>query len=186
MRKCAVLFFLAVLGCNGPLDLPMVERLEPESQQTVDKSWLNMLSPPERLDRSRLLDVLVTSDFHQRGVDRLNLTAEKDVWGGRVIMAVYFDRAHPAFDNYSLAFIDAQGQERRRERCTFAEVKERATSLMGPVASPSTQPATTPIEVEEQRKAEREMADRLARQILVKLATRPAGEPVEESEIMPP
>ncbi len=185
MRKSWILLLLGMAGCQGPLTLPVVERLEPESQNTVDQSWLNMLSPPERLDRSLLLDVLVTNYFHQRGVDRLNLTSEKDVWGGRVIMTVYYDRAHPAFDNFTVAFIDAQGYERRRERFTFEEVKARAAGLFVPTSEPSTRPAVTAAEIEQQRKAEEEMAARLARQILIQAATRPAGQPIDESEVVP-
>ena len=70
----------------------MVERLRPEEQRVVDESWLNMLSPPERLDRWRLLDVLVVGSFYEHGVDRLSFVSEKDVWGGRVVTSVYFDR----------------------------------------------------------------------------------------------
>lgn len=186
MRKCLMLLLLGAAGCSSPMGLPMVERLEPEHQRAVDQSWANMLSPPERLDRSRLLDVVVANSFHEQGVDRLNFTSEKDVCDGRVIMTVYYDRAHPAFDSLSVVFIDASGQERRRERYTFEEVKHRASSLFTPTSQPSTQPATTPAEIEQQRRAEQEMAERLARQILIKLATRPAGEPVEESEVVPP
>ncbi len=186
MRNGWILLILGVVGCQGPLALPVVERLEPEGQNTVDQSWLNMLSPPERLNRSRLLDVLVTNYFHQRGVDRLNLTSEKDVWGGRVLMTLYYDRAHPAFDNFTIAYIDAQGHERRRERYTFQEVTDRARSLLGPMPEPSTRPAVTPAEIEQQRKAEEEMAARLARQILIKAATRPAGQPIDESEVVAP
>lgn len=186
MRNGLLMVMLGICGCGGPLGLPLVERLEPEDQKAVDESWLNMLSPPERLDRARLLDVIVTHSFHQSGVDRLHFTSEKEVWGGRVIMTVYYDRSHFAFDHFSVTFIDAQGQERRRERYTFDEVGQQAERLLGPIDHPTTRPATSPAEIEAQRQAEREMAERLARQILVKLATRPAGEPVEESEIVPP
>jgi hypothetical protein len=185
MRNGWILLILGVFGCQGPLTLPVVERLEPEGQNTVDQSWLNMLSPPERLERSLLLDVLVTNYFYERGVDRLNLTSEKDVWGGRVVMTVYYDRAHPTFDNFTVAYIDAQGHERRRERYTFEEVKDRAAGLFAPTSEPSTRPAVTAAEIEQQRKADEEMAARLARQILIKTATRPAGQPIDESEIAP-
>ncbi|HPD29160.1 MAG TPA: hypothetical protein PLL20_04140 [Phycisphaerae bacterium] len=186
MRNVSVILILGVLGCEGPLTVPAVERLEPEGQKTVDESWLNMLSPPERLDRSLLLDTVLTNHFHQRGVDRLNLTSEKDVWGGRVIMTVYYDRAHPAFDSFTVAYIDAQGRERRRERYTFEEVKGRVAELVGTASEPGAQPAATPEEIERQRKAEEEMANRLARQILIRAATRPAAQPVDESEVVPP
>ncbi len=186
MRNGSMILLLGICGCARPLGLPVVERLEPQAQRAADESWLNMLSPPERLDRLRLLDVLMAGSFYEHGVDRLSFVSEKDVWGGRVVMAVYYDRAQPAFDRFSVVFTDARGQERRREQYTFEEVKNRAEGLFRPVAFPSTQPATAPAEVEAQRRAEGEMADRLARQILIKAATRPAGTPVEASEIAPP
>lgn len=186
MRNALLILILGVLGCEGPLTVPVVERLEPEDQKAVDESWLNMLSPPQRLDRSLLLDTVLTNHFHQRGVDRLNLTSEKDVWGGRVIMTVYYDKAHPAFDSFTVAYIDAHGQECRRERYTFEEVKGRVPVLVGPVTEPGTPPASTPEEIEQQRKTQEEMANWLARQILIRAATRPAGQPVDESEIVLP
>lgn len=187
MRYLWTMLGLWACGCGGgPLALPYVERLGPDQQRVVDQSWLNMLSPPERLDRSRLLDVVVEQWLHQQGVDRLQFTSEKDVWGGRIIMTVYYDRSHPAFDSFAIAFVDAQGCERRRERYTFDEVKRHARELAVPMEGPSTRPATLPAEVEEQRRAEQAMADRLARKILVKVATRPAGEPVHESEVISP
>lgn len=186
MRNALLILILGILGCHGPLTVPVVERLEPEGQKVVDDSWLNMLSPPQRLDRSLLLDTVVANHFHQHGVDRLNLTSEKDVWGGRVIMTVYYDRAYPAFDSFTVAYIDAQGQERRRERYTFEEVEGRVDGLVGLATEPGTQPAVTAEEIEQQRKAEQEMANRLARQILIRAATRPAGQPVDESEVILP
>lgn len=186
MRNAAMMLVLAVVGCGGPMGgLPVVERLNPQDQRTVDQSWLNMLSPPERLDRALLLDVLVTNQLHQQGVDRLHFVSEKDVWGGRVIMTVHYDRAHPAFDNFTVTFTDAKGQERRHERYSFDEVKDRANKLLGSTTRPSTQPATIPAEIEQQRKAEEEEAARLARQILIQVATRPAGQPIDASEIVP-
>ncbi|MGQ9651695.1 MAG: hypothetical protein ACUVXJ_16450 [Phycisphaerae bacterium] len=184
MRNALLMLILVMLGCEGPLTVPAVERLEPENQKTVDQSWLNMLSPPERLDRSLLLDTVLTNDFHQRGVDRLNLTSEKDVWGGRLIMTVYYDRACPAFDSFTVAYIDAHGRESRRERYTFEEVKGRVAELLAPVSEPGTRPASTPEEIERQRKADEEMANQLARQILIRAATRPAGRAVDESEVV--
>lgn len=186
MRILLAAVLLALTGCNGLFGpMPVVERLEPEQQRVVDESWLNMFTPPERLNRSLLLDVLVTHSFHERGVDRVHFTSEKDVWGGRVIMTVYFDRAHPAFDNFTVAFVDATGKECRRERYTFDEVEGRMHDMYRPVDVPDTQPAVTPEEIQRRREAEEARAQQLARRILIKIATRPAGEPIDESEILP-
>lgn len=184
MRILLAAVLAALAGCNGLFGpMPVVERLEPEQQRVVDESWLNMFTPPERLDRSLLLDVLVTHAFHEKGVDRLHFVSEKDAWGGRIIMTVYFDRAHPAFDNFTVAFVDATGKERRRERYTFDEVKGRMHETYDPIEVPDTQPAMTPEEIQRRREAEETRAQQLARRILIKIATRPAGEPVDESEI---
>ena len=50
MRLMLVAVCLFVVGCHGPLTKPMVDRLDEQIQQTVDDAWLNMFTPPDRLD----------------------------------------------------------------------------------------------------------------------------------------
>ncbi len=190
MRYTLLLLSLALVGCSGPLTWPMVTRLNPEEQESVNQSWTNMLSPPERLDRGLLLDVIIASSMYQQGIDRLMMTSEKDVWGGRVVMTVAYDRAQPAQDSFTIVYTDAQGCERRRERYSFREVEARVRLHFEAPAEAQTQPATPAEEVEQMRQAEREMADRLAdrlaRQILIQAATRPAGQPMDLSDVPEP
>src|SRR5262245_35896706 len=47
------------VGC-GPLATPMVVRLDAEDQAKVDDAWVNMFSPPNRLERELLLDTLIS------------------------------------------------------------------------------------------------------------------------------
>jgi hypothetical protein len=119
---CAVLALAA--GC-GPTTYPMIDRLSEEDQKQVDTSWVNMFAPPDRLDRTLLLDVLLASQFHQRGVDRTTMVSEKEVGTDRAVMTMRFDRKNPAFDEFTIALVDDQGRERRRERYTADEIRAR-------------------------------------------------------------
>jgi hypothetical protein len=163
MRNNAIL--LLILGGCGPLTQPMVERLPPEEQKHVDDAWQNMFSPPDRLDRTLLLDVLITQQAHQRGVDRLDLVSEKCVGKGRAVMTVRFDRQHPEFDEFTIAYLDDQGRELRRERYSSAEIQERIHLLFRP-SIPESQP------VDWQRYEEQEKL-RQARMNEIEAATQP-------------
>lgn len=129
MRRLSVL--LLIVGGCGPLTGPMVERLPAEAQEQVDGIWQNIFSPPGRLDRTLLLDVLISIQAHQRGVDRLDMVSEKRVGEGRVIMIIRFDREHPEFDEYTITYTDERGREVRRERYTPQEIQQRFEFLYG-------------------------------------------------------
>ena len=106
MRLVLVAVCLFVVGCHGPLTKPMVDRLDEETQQKVDDAWLNMFTPPDRLDRTLLLDVILSGQLHQYGVDYLRLVSEKHVGDGLVVMEVRYDREDPAFDEFSVSYVD--------------------------------------------------------------------------------
>lgn len=120
---------LAVLSGCGPLTFPAVHRLKPEEQAQVESIWTNMLAPPNRLDRSTLLDVLVAYQLHSTGIDRVRFVGEKQTPVGRVSLTVDFDRARE--DNGTFAFVltDPQGKLMRHEVYTADEVFKTVTEL---------------------------------------------------------
>ena len=123
---CAALALVA--GC-GPTMYPMIDRLPEEAQKQVDDSWGNMFTPPDRLDRTLLLDVLLVNQFHQRGVDRATMVSEKDIGARRAVMTMRFDRRNAAFDEFTISLVDDQGRECRRERYTADEIRDRLDYL---------------------------------------------------------
>lgn len=128
MYRWIAILLLSLAGC-GLLTFPMVTRLSEEKQAQVDDAWKNLFTPPDRLDRTLLLDVLLAMQLHQQGVDRLELVSEKEVGAARVVMSVRFDRTRPSFDEFVISYVDAVGVEARRERYTSGEVKERLSAL---------------------------------------------------------
>lgn len=165
---CAIL-----VGC-GPLTRPMVERLDLEQQAQVGSAWQNMLSPPDRLNRELLLDVLIVFQAHQRGVDRLLLTSEKDVPGGKVVMTISFDRSQPEGDRFTVVYCDPYGYEWRRELYKSEEVQARWEALFGPLPCEEVVGEDGQIRLESSKAAE---AERAARFEDIRAATQPAEEP---------
>jgi hypothetical protein len=107
----------------------MVDRLDEAAQHKVDDAWSHMLLPPDRLERTLLLDCIISAELHQFGVDRLHFVSEKEVADGRIVMEVQFDRAAPEFDEFSVTYVDRDGREARRERFAHEEVKQRIEFL---------------------------------------------------------
>lgn len=124
IRSVAFAAMTVFAGC-GPTTYPMIDRLPEEDQKQVDTSWVHMFSPPDRLDRTLLLDVLLANQFHQRGVDRATLVSEKEVGTQQAVMTMRFDRKNPAFDEFTIALVDDQCRECRRERYTADEIRAR-------------------------------------------------------------
>src|SRR3954471_16662912 len=102
----------AIAGGCGPTTAPAFHRLEPDQQAQVDDAWRNMLSPPGRLDRELLLDVIVYNQFHQLGVDRADYRAEKELpnAGGPAPMRITFARRKPLDDHFFVEVRDAKQQ----------------------------------------------------------------------------
>jgi hypothetical protein len=128
MRLTISVLCLACLGC-GPMLVPMVPRLCEKQQKDVDDAWNNMFSPPGRLGRTLLLDVVLSHWYYQYGVDRLHLISEKRVGGGLVVMEIYFDQARPALDAFTVTYYDKDGVERRRERYSRADIEHRNEAI---------------------------------------------------------
>ncbi len=167
----------ALAGCHGPLAKPMVDRLDVEQQQAVDDAWHNMFDPPQRLDPTLLLDVILAQQLHQAGVDSLHLVSEKRVGDGLVVMEVWYDRDEPAGDEFTLAYVDAEGDEIRRERYTRDEVEERFQFLFRPLLVARSADADVPCPTEEELAALQAL--QRARFEEIRAATQPAATPIE-------
>lgn len=163
----AIVLVTCLAGC-GPLFVPMLPKLAPEDQRTVDSMWDNLLTPVQRVDRVTLLDANVAYWMYAIGVDRMRMTSEKHFAGGTAVMEIDCDRANPDVDQFTITVLDERGQTIRRERYTRAEVEESARILRGlpnigptelrsikieaqatvqvgePTTQPSTRPATEP------------------------------------------
>jgi hypothetical protein len=174
LRLSLVLVCLFSIGCGRVMPVPMVDRLEPEKQFEVDVAWHNMLTPPDRLDRTLLLDVLLLHQFHAHGVDRLRLTSEKWLVGGVVVMEVVFERDDPARDAFWVTYQDDSGNVLRQERYSRVDIEERLEFAFGDGLIIGDEDEEDP-EIEAlraQRAAERE-----ARMEEIQAATQPAVRP---------
>jgi hypothetical protein len=169
MRHVLCFACLFVVGCYGPMTRPMVERLPEEQQQDIDNAWVNMFSPPDRLDHTLLLDVIVTMELFQKGVDRLWMVSEKRAGAGLVVMEVRFDRDDPTFDEFTVTYVDGLGREVRRERYAREEIHKRAAFLfMYPDLPDDADAATREERIREHAKQQE------ARKEEIRAATRPA------------
>lgn len=136
-RVACALVGLAVAGCHGPLATPSVERLSDEEQQRVDDAWANLLTQPEPVERSLLLDCILVKALHQYGVDHLLLLSEKRVGDELVVMEVRFDRQDPEGDAFAITHVDADGYEIRRETFTRDDIDARLAFLFTPTPDPN-------------------------------------------------
>lgn len=105
---------------------PMPERLSPEAQATVDSSWNNALNPPNRIDRTLLLDVLRSYQLYWHGIDRIDARIEKALAHGRVVMILHYDRRLADNENdFIVTAYDRNGSVVRTERYSRADIDER-------------------------------------------------------------
>ncbi|HPF38206.1 MAG TPA: hypothetical protein P5081_00650 [Phycisphaerae bacterium] len=168
MRWIPIVLIALVVGCRGPLAVPMVDRLDEKSQAEIDEVWGNMLTPPNGLDRELLLDVILSQQLHQHGVDSLRFISEKQVGEGLVVMEIRFDREDPLFDEFSVSYVDRRGRELRRERYSREDIDEEIRLLTEMSADASGEAGQTDELTEEQaaRRAEREERARVMREVL--------------------
>lgn len=134
MRYFPLFLLVLAVGCQGPLTKPMIDRLDDESQAKIDEVWDNMVTPPNRVDRTLLLDVLLSAQLYQHGVDSLRFVSEKDVGENLVVMEIRFDREDPQFDEFSVTVIDPKGREVRRERYGRDDINKEINLLFGDTA----------------------------------------------------
>lgn len=115
-------------GC-GPIKAPLPERLEPETQKKIDDAWTGILTPPNRLERQELLDVLVGTFAYQNGVDSLTFRSEKRFDGGRCVMEVHYDRMRPTEDRFIVTAYGLDGKLLRQEHYDRKQVDETFNAL---------------------------------------------------------
>ena len=115
-------------GC-GPMRAPLPERLEPETQKQIDDAWNGVLTPPNRVGRQELLDVLVGTFAYQHGVDTLTFRTSKRYTEGTVVMEVQYDRTRPTDDRFDVTVFGLDGKVERQERYTRQEVDKTFDSL---------------------------------------------------------
>lgn len=171
LRLASICAALSANGCSGSFQTgPIPTRLDPEAQATIDSSWNNALNPPHRLDRTLLLDVLMSGHLYWFGVDQLNARVEKKVDSGRVVMVINYDRAlSDNADAFTVTHYDQFGGILRMEQYSRADIDDRQW-LYGFRLDPK-------FESDEEEKAKRseEQAKIDARMWEIRTATQPAG-----------
>jgi hypothetical protein len=118
------LLALCTAAC-GPLQTPMPPRLDDEGQKAIDESWDKALSPVDRFDHQGILDLLISTQAYQVGVDRLTFRSEKRFSAGTVIMEISFDRLAPEMDRFEITMLDLAGKPVRKE--TYDRKKVEST-----------------------------------------------------------
>lgn len=140
MRYLLVPLIAFAAGCNGPLTKPMIDRLDEKSQAKIDEVWENMVTPPDQLDRTLLLDVILSAQLYQHGVDSMRFVSEKTVGDGLVVMEIRFDREEPLFDEFCVSYIDRRGRELRRERYSRDDINDEIQILFEAAAEGGVDP----------------------------------------------
>ena len=131
MKPFCLLGLVGVLagGC-GPLQVPMADRPDEETQKKIDGSWHKALNPLDRFDHQGLLDLLTVSKGYEVGVDKLTFRSEKRVDAGTVIMEIHYDRLAPAEDRFEVQLVDKTGRTLRTERYDRSDVKRTSHELL--------------------------------------------------------
>jgi sulfite reductase beta subunit-like hemoprotein len=122
---------IVLCGCTT-LPVPMVPRVDDETQGKVTAAWTAMLSPVNRLDRQTLLDAIINYQFHEMGVERFSARVEKTFDGGTVVMEIQFDRARPAADRFVVEVFDKGWRLIRRESYSREDVENTVRALSLP------------------------------------------------------
>ena len=118
----------------------MIDRLDENSQAKIDEVWENMVTPPDNLDRTLLLDVILSAQLYQHGVDSMRFVSEKTVGDGLVVMEIRFDREEPLFDEFCVSYIDRRGRELRRERYSRDDINDEIQILFDSAAELGAEP----------------------------------------------
>jgi hypothetical protein len=145
--------------------------------------WNNMLVTPDRLDRELLLDVLLTFEMHEQGVDRATYHAEKDYAGGVVVMEMKYDRLKPLEDWFFVEVFDKQKKSIRKEHYSGEEIWSHysdtfAYQMLAPaIAAAATRPSLMPVATtqptSQPTEAELRYAWQIARARQIMAATQP-------------
>src|SRR5262245_30698519 len=146
----AAIFILA--GCNPIGPKPMIDRLSDEDHKAITDSWNKALTPPDKLDRQALLDVLVFTQAYQVGVDRLSFRSEKEYADGTVVMEIHFDRAKPGDDRFEVTVWDKAGKDIRRLVYNRPEVENTFAELNNQKYAENRGPNDPPLGPEDAKK----------------------------------
>lgn len=119
---------ILIAGC-GPLQMPLPERLDPETQTKIDEGWSKAFAPVNRFDHQGLLDVMVGARAYQLGVDSLAMKSEKRFAGGRAVMEVQYERTKPEQDRFEVTIYDDRGKMLRSERFDRSEIEATYRTL---------------------------------------------------------
>lgn len=169
------LLVIALFAGCGPTTHPMVIRPTPEQQEHINEVWNNMLTPHDRLDRTLLLDVLITNQMHQLGVDELELTSYKQTENGWITMRIRYDREYPDEDEFEFVYEDNAGIELCHHVYSREEIEERLAFLFGVDSNLTALDQSDDQEFEtEQSTVENVMHERQIRMEEIKAATQPA------------
>jgi hypothetical protein len=128
----------AVAGCSPVGMVPIVVPVDPDLQAEIDQEWRNMLSPPNRLDRTLLLDTIVAYQLHHLGADRVAYRSEKVIDGMTVVMHVTHERTRPEAGAFELFVYDRDGRIVRWETYTAGEVLDHAHEMFRRSGGPAT------------------------------------------------
>ena len=160
LPACGAVVLFALVGC-GPVTTPIPPRLDAAGQNQIDTAWEQALTPVNKYDNQALLDLLVTTQAYQFGVDVLSFRSEKKFSVGKVLMEIQFDRAKPAEDRFLVTVLDQAGKTLRKEQYGRQQVETTLTSLNHEVQSlrqKKTDGTATPAEISRLKTIE----DRLA------------------------
>lgn len=141
MSRCLLLLLLLLTGC-GPMQKPMVNRLDTSAQKDFDDAWNKAAYPVERLNHQQWLDLIVGVQLFQIGVDRLSFHSEKQLTDGHVEMEVTFDRAHPEQDRFTVKFFNQTGKFSRQLHYNRDEVEKTYNDLFVNMPSKETKDAS--------------------------------------------
>lgn len=171
MRILCIAFtcFAGLLAGCSPLMSPMFFRPSEESQKEIDRTWVNLMTPPNRADRQTLLDALTYFHLYSYGVDRATFRSEKIAGNLLVVMEVTYDHDRPRRDTFTVTAFDKQGNLVREEHYSREDV-EKALGDIDVEAAATTMKAPTPEEIAAAKERER-------RTQAVMAATQPATRP---------
>lgn len=155
---------VGTFGCLAAYE-PMPQRLSPEGQTQVDEGWSRVVAAREKVDRQLLLDTIILEQLWHSGVDRLDLTVEKDVGDATVRMVTHFRREKPEADRFTVTYLDRAGSILREESFTREEIHRTAEELM---IDPMTAPPIidgdpTPEQLAQAKAAQARQRERIAR-----------------------
>ena len=153
MLRVLIMFaILMTVGC-GPLNTPMVQRVDDETQQEIDEGWNRALKPVDQLDRQQWLDIFVVAQAYQMGVDKLSLRSEKSFDGGSVVMEIQYDRQLPDKDSFVVTVRDNDGHTIRQENYARKDVEDTYSYFFSNKV-PSDEAEREKFEAEMQKRAE--------------------------------